>query len=289
MKIGFIGLGIMGSRMAANLQKAGHELVVHNRTKAKADDLVTGGAVWAGTPAAVAGQVELLFTVLAHPEAVQAAALGEQGFLDSLPERALWVDCSTVNPSFSRRMAGEAAKRGLRFVDAPVAGTKQPAEKGELLFLAGGDEADVDACRPYFDVMGRAVVHLGRQGMGTSMKMVVNLMLAEAMIAFSEAMALGESLGIPRELLLESIPGSAVAAPFLSGKKVKIEQNDFEADFPLQWIYKDLQLVATTAYEQGVPLVVGNAAKEVYALAKRDGLGEADFSAVYRLLSGQSK
>jgi len=289
MKIGFIGLGIMGSRMAANLQKAGHELVVHNRTKAKADDLVTGGAVWAGTPAAVAGQVELLFTVLAHPEAVQAAALGEQGFLDSLPERALWVDCSTVNPSFSRRMAGEAAKRGLRFVDAPVAGTKQPAEKGELLFLAGGDEADVDACRPYFDVMGRAVLHLGRQGMGTSMKMVVNLMLAEAMIAFSEAMALGESLGIPRELLLESIPGSAVAAPFLSGKKVKIEQNDFEADFPLQWIYKDLQLVATTAYEQGVPLVVGNAAKEVYALAKRDGLGEADFSAVYRLLSGQSK
>jgi len=289
MKIGFIGLGIMGSRMAANLQKAGHELVVHNRTKAKADDLVTGGAVWAGTPAAVAGQVELLFTVLAHPEAVQAAALGEQGFLDSLPERALWVDCSTVNPSFSRRMAGEAAKRGLRFVDAPVAGTKQPAEKGELLFLAGGDEADVDACRPYFDVMGRAVVHLGRQGMGTSMKMVVNLMLAEAMIAFSEALALGESLGIPRELLLESIPGSAVAAPFLSGKKVKIEQNDFEADFPLQWIYKDLQLVATTAYEQGVPLVVGNAAKEVYALAKRDGLGEADFSAVYRLLSGQSK
>jgi len=263
--------------------------VVHNRTKAKADDLVTGGAVWAGTPAAVAGQVELLFTVLAHPEAVQAAALGEQGFLDSLPERALWVDCSTVNPSFSRRMAGEAAKRGLRFVDAPVAGTKQPAEKGELLFLAGGDEADVDACRPYFDVMGRAVLHLGRQGMGTSMKMVVNLMLAEAMIAFSEAMALGESLGIPRELLLESIPGSAVAAPFLSGKKVKIEQNDFEADFPLQWIYKDLQLVATTAYEQGVPLVVGNAAKEVYALAKRDGLGEADFSAVYRLLSGQSK
>jgi len=287
MKIGFIGLGIMGSRMAANLQRAGYELVVHNRTKVKADKLVTGGAIWADTPAAVARQqVELLFTALSEPEVVRRTALGEAGFLDHLSENALWVDCSTVNPSFSRQMAAEAVQRKLRFIDAPVAGTKQPAEQGQLLFLAGGSQADVDACRPLFEVMGRAVVHLGGHGMGTSMKMVVNLMLAQAMATFSEAMALGQSLGIPKEVLLESIPGSAVAAPFLSGKKSKIAQNDYEADFPLQWMYKDLQLATTTAYEQGVPLPLTNAAKEIYAAAKQSGLGEEDFCAVYRFCLG---
>jgi 3-hydroxyisobutyrate dehydrogenase-like beta-hydroxyacid dehydrogenase len=288
MAVGFVGLGIMGSRMAANLQKASYDLIVYNRTKSKADALVGNGATWADTPADVGKQVETIFTVLSDPEAVLAAALGETGFLDHLGAGSVWVDCSTVNPSFTRLMATRAAARGIRFLDAPVAGTKGPAENGELLFLIGGEESDIEACKPYFDAMGRGVVHVGPTGTGTSIKVVVNKMLAEAMASFAEALTLGESLGIPRKVLLNMIPGSAVAAPFLSSKAAKIDQDDFEAEFPLQWMHKDLQMAATTAYEQGVAMPLGNATKEIYAMARRTGLGEDDFSAIYRFISKSS-
>jgi 3-hydroxyisobutyrate dehydrogenase/glyoxylate/succinic semialdehyde reductase len=129
----------MGSRMAANLLRAGHPLVVHNRTRSKADWLVANGAAWAETPAEVGRQSRVLFTMLARPEAVLETALGPGGFLGELPAGALWVDCSTVNPSFSRRMAAEANALGVRLVDAPVTGSKPAAQAGELVFMVGGD------------------------------------------------------------------------------------------------------------------------------------------------------
>jgi 3-hydroxyisobutyrate dehydrogenase/glyoxylate/succinic semialdehyde reductase len=122
MNVGFIGLGIMGSRMASNLLRRGHALVVHNRTRDKAEPLLRDGAAWAESPAELAGRVDALFTMLAHPEAVAGMALGEHGFLDSLRPGALWLDCSTVNPSFSRQMAGRARACGVRFLDTPVLG-----------------------------------------------------------------------------------------------------------------------------------------------------------------------
>jgi len=285
MKIGFIGLGIMGSRMAANLLKNGHDLVVHNRTKDKADPLITRGAVWASTPAEVAEQVRIIITMLAKPDAVaEVALLGKNGFLNNFASASLWIDCSTVNPSFSRLMASEASLKEVRFVDAPVAGSKGPAEQGQLLFFAGGDKKDVDEARPLFEAMGKAVLHIGGHGMGTAMKMVNNIILAQAMIAFSEAIALGESLRIPRSQLFDALLKSPVIAPFLSFKRLKIEEGNFEAEFPLQWMHKDLQLAADTAYETGVALPLSNVAKEIYALAMKNGMGELDFSAVYRLL-----
>lgn len=281
--IGFIGLGIMGSRMAANLQEQGHDLVVYNRTRKKADALVAGGATAAASPADVAGQVDVLFTVLSDPQAVEETALGPDGFLDQLSPGALWVDSSTVNPSFSRRMARAARERHVRFVDAPVAGTKGPAEKGELLFLVGGDAADVEQCQPYFDVMGRQTLHLGETGNGAAMKMVANLLLGQAMVAFSEALVFGQAMGLSREMLFDLLLNSAVVAPFVAGKRAKIESDDYEADFPLRWMHKDLHLVSTTAYEEEVALPSGNIAKELFALAERRGLGGEDFSAIYRL------
>lgn len=285
MKTGFIGLGIMGSRMAANLQKAGYELVVHNRTKSKADALVAGGAAWADSPAAVAPEVDTLFTVLSAPDAVEETAVGPNGFLDHLKPGTLWVDCSTVNPSFSRRMAQAAQEKEIRFVDAPVAGTKGPAGTGDLVFIVGGSEADVDTCRPFFDVMGRSVVHAGGTGMGTSLKVVFNLLLAQAMLAFSEALVLGQSLGLEQERLFEILLNSPVVASFLAGKRPKIESDTYEADFPLKWMQKDLQMAAVTAYERGVALPTGNVAKEIFQLARRHGLAEEDFSAIYRFLA----
>src|SRR5512143_435190 len=285
MKIGFIGLGIMGSRMAANLQKKGHDLVVYNRTKQKADPLIANGAIWAPTPADVAKQVVIIFTLLAKPDAVaETALLGKNGFLNHLVGNSLWIDCSTVSPSFSRLTAAEARQRKIRFIDAPAGGSKGPAEQGQLLFFVGGEKADVNEAKPLLEAMGKAVYHVGGHGMGTSLKMVNNLILAQAMIAFSEAIVLGESLGISKQALFDTLLGSPVVAPFLAFKRQKIEEGKFDTEFPLQWMHKDMQLATETAYEIGVAMPAANVTKEIYALAIRNGLGEQDFSAVYKLL-----
>lgn len=288
MKIGFIGLGIMGSRMAANLQAAGYQLVVYNRTRSRADALIEKGAVWAGSPAELAPQVEILFTMLADPQAVEFVAFGEQGFLDHMQPDAIWVDDSTVDPSFSRRMSAEATARGVRLVEAPVAGTRGPAAEGTLLVFASGDQTAFEKCRPLLQVIGRDVKYLGESGNATSMKMVVNLLLAQAMVAFSEGLVLGQALGLDRAMLLDALIGGPVAAPFVKGKRRKIEQADYEAEFPLRLMHKDLYLAAKSGYEQGVSLPNTNAAKEVYALAEQYGLGDQDFSAIYRFLQGEA-
>src|SRR5260370_11288299 len=138
MKIGFIGLGIMGSRMAANLQKRGHSLVVFNRTRDKAEQLLSQGAAWAESPAVLASQVEVIFTMLAHPEAVEEVALGKEGFLPCMAPGKFWIDCSTVNPSFSRKMADESHGRHIRFLGAPVTGSKSEAALAKLIFWGSG-------------------------------------------------------------------------------------------------------------------------------------------------------
>src|SRR5438477_9508987 len=175
MKIGFIGLGIMGGRMAANLQENGYGLVVFNRTRAKAGPLLGPCGTFSDSPAELAGQVDVLFTMLAHPDAVEEAALGQNGFLDHLKRNALWVDCSSVNPSFSKKMAAEAAKRGVHFIDAPVTGSASVAAEAKLTFWVGADTPDLERIRSLLLCMGNRIVHTGGVGTGTSMKMVINL------------------------------------------------------------------------------------------------------------------
>jgi len=177
MRIGFIGLGIMGSRMAANLQKHGHSLVVFNRTREKAEPLVAEGAKWADSAAALALQVEVIITMLAHPDAVEEAALGEDGFLRYPQPGQIWVDCSTVNPSFSRKMAAEAKARNVKFLDAPVTGSKGQAELAKLTFWVGGEPSDLEASRPLLECMGNRIIHCGGPGTGASLKMVMNQLL----------------------------------------------------------------------------------------------------------------
>jgi 3-hydroxyisobutyrate dehydrogenase-like beta-hydroxyacid dehydrogenase len=286
MKIGFIGLGIMGSRMAANLQKHGDALVVFNRTAAKAKPLLDKGASFAESPAKLAEQVDVLFTMLAHPDAVEQAALGANGFLNHLRSNALWVDCSSVNPSFSKKMAAEAASREVHFVDAPVTGSALPAAEAKLFFWVGANTADLERIRPLLLSMGNKIVHAGGHGMGTSMKMVVNLLLGTGMAAFAEAMALGEGLGISRKMLFDSLLGTPAVAPFLASKRQKIESGNYEAEFPLRWMQKDMQLASVSAYESGVALPVTNVTKEIYLLAMRGGHETNDFSAIYQFAMG---
>jgi 3-hydroxyisobutyrate dehydrogenase/glyoxylate/succinic semialdehyde reductase len=286
MKIGFIGLGIMGSRMAANLQKGGHSLIVFNRTREKADPLVAKGAHWADSPAALAPPVEVIFTMLAHPDAVEEAAMGEFGFLSHLGPGQLWVDCSTVNPSFSKRMSAESQARGIRFLGAPVTGSKGQAASAKLTFWVGGEAADFKTCRPLLECMGSASFHCGGQGMGASLKMVMNQLLGTVMATFAEGLVLGESLGLSREVLFQALLGGPAAAPFLAAKRERIESGNYEqADFPLRWLQKDLQLATVSAYETGAAVPLTNVTKEIYRLAIREGRGSEDFSAIYDYLA----
>ena len=284
MKIGFIGLGIMGSRMAANLQRHGHALAVFNRTRAKAEPLLGPCGTFSDSPAKVADQVEILFTMLADPDAVEQAALRANGFLNYLRPNALWVDCSSVNPSFSKKMAAAAAARQIRFVDAPVTGSAAVAAEGKLVFWVGAEDADLETIRSLLLCMGNKIVHVGGHGMGTSMKMVINLLIGNAMAAFAEGMALGEGLGISRKVLFDSLLGMPAVAPFLAAKREKIETGNYDAEFPLRWMQKDLHLASVSAYESDVAMPLTNAAKELYRLAMREGHATEDFSAIYDYL-----
>jgi 3-hydroxyisobutyrate dehydrogenase/glyoxylate/succinic semialdehyde reductase len=289
MKIGFIGLGIMGSRMAANLQKNGYELIIFNRTRAKAQALLDGGASFAESPAKLAEQVDVVFTMLAHPDAVQEAALGDDGFLLNLRRDALWVDCSSVNPSFTRQMAAAAATRQIRFVDAPVTGSAPVAAAAKLVFWAGADPGDLETIRPLLLSMGDRIVQVGGHGMGTSMKMVVNLLLGINMAAFAEGLALGERLGISRQMLFDSLLGMPAVAPFLGAKRQNIESGTYNAEFPLRWMQKDLDLAARSGQEAGVMTLLADAANHMYRLAIKEGRATQDFSAIYESAIGNTE
>jgi 3-hydroxyisobutyrate dehydrogenase/glyoxylate/succinic semialdehyde reductase len=285
MKIGFIGLGIMGSRMAANLQKQGHSLILFNRTRDKAEFLLGRCGKFAASPAELAGQVDVLFTMLAHPDAVEQTAMGLDGFLNFLRPDALWVDCSSVNPSFSKKMAAAATRREVHFVDAPVTGSAPVAAEARLTFWVGARTADLEKVRPLLLCMGNKIVHTGGNGTGTSMKMVINLLLGTGMAAFTEAMALGEGLGLSSKLLFDSLLPTPAVAPFLAAKRARIENGNYEAEFPLRWMQKDMHLATVSAYEAGVAMPLTNIAKEIYRLAMRDGHAAEDFSAIYEYLT----
>jgi 3-hydroxyisobutyrate dehydrogenase/glyoxylate/succinic semialdehyde reductase len=182
-------------------------------------------------------------------------------------------------------MAAEAARREVHFVDAPVTGSAVPAAEAKLIFWVGADPADLERIRPLLLCMGNKIVHTGGHGAGTSMKTVVNLLLGTGMAAFAEAMALGEGLGISREMLFDSLLGMPALAPFLASKREKIESGNYEAEFPLRWMQKDMHLATVSAYECGVAMPQTNVAKEIYRLAMRDGHDTEDFSAIYDYLT----
>ncbi len=289
MNIAFLGLGIMGGGMAANLVRAGHSLVVWNRTAEKAAPLTEMGAVAARTPSEAVPQARVVFTMLSTPAAVEETALGENGFLSAMRAGALWVDSSTVDPAFSRRMAAEAAARGVRFVDAPVTGSKDAAQNGQLRFLVGAGEADLAEIYPLLEKMGAIIVHAGEQGKGASIKLVFNLIVGQAMLAYAEGLALGEAMGFSRERLLELTLGSPQVPPLLNLKRTRMESDTYPADFPLQWMQKDLHLAALTGYEMGVAMPQTSLAKEVFRLAINAGLGDEDFAAIVKFIAAKTK
>ncbi len=277
----------MGSRMAKHLVQAGHEVKVFNRSPEKAEKLIKAGASLA-SPSEMAPGVEVLITMLSEPQVIRQIATGPDGFLNFMPKGSTWMNTSTVDPSFAREMAALAQDKGIAYLDAPVAGTKGPAEKGELLFLLGGPSQIVDLCAPLTALMGKKDVHLGEVGMGSSMKMLINLLLAQSMWVFAEAMVLGEGMGLKQEVLLNVLLNAPVTPPFLANVRAKLETEDYEPNFPLKWIQKDLHLASLSAYDTQVPMPSMNLAKELYAQARQEGWGDKDFTSVYTYLREQA-
>ncbi|GAA4273051.1 NAD(P)-dependent oxidoreductase [Aquimarina gracilis] len=281
-KIGCIGLGIMGSRMAANLQKEGYSLNVYNRTKEKALHHIQNGALWCTDPKEVGEHSDIVITMLSTPEVVKEIA---KGLLSGMKEGSLWINCSTVNPSFTKEMSRLAKDHQIRYLDAPVAGTKGPAENGELLFLAGGDKVDIDEAAPLFEIMGKTTLHLGEVGNGAAMKMLINQLLGQSMVAFAEALVMGQAMGLEKETLFNVLLNTPVVAPVMGVVRSKLENGSYDPNFPLQWIQKDLHLSSISAYEKGIATPNLNATKEIFAQAKQHGFGDQDFTAVYEFLN----
>ena len=284
MKVTFIGLGIMGSRMAKNLIKHKVELTVYNRSKAVVEELVSLGAKTAPSAAEAVKEADIVFTMLSKPEVVQLVANGENGFLPHMKSNSIWVDSSTVNPSFSQSAKQWAVQNKLRFLDAPVAGTLPQAQNAELVFFVGGDEKVVQAVSPLLDMMGKKTMHLGESTKGSAFKMLVNAMLAQSMLIFSETILLGEKMGFDSNFLLDVMPNLVVSAPFTKAKAQMIKADDYQVMFPLELMHKDLHLATTTAYEMQQPLLMANLAKELYANASKQGMGRLDFAAIHDYL-----
>ena len=284
MKIAFVGLGIMGKAMAANLLKNNCDVIVYNRTLAIAKTLEKEGAIIAHNIKEAVETADLVFSMLSTPDVVKVLFLSDEGALQYFKKGAIWVDCTTVNPAFSKEAHQRASDLGIRFLEAPVAGTKPHAENAQLTFFTGGSDVVIDQVEPYLLMMGQKIIRLGGPGMGSSFKMIVNILLAQSMIIFSEATLLGEKMGLDRDFLLNILPNLVVSAPFTKVKSEMIRADNYEVQFPLEWMLKDLNLATTTAQEIEQPLYMANMAKELYNKANQEGHSRLDFSAIHRYL-----
>ncbi len=275
-QIGLIGLGRMGQALAGRLLAAGFPLAVHNRTRAKAEALVAGGAVWAETPAELAGRSDIILSILTDDRAVERIYLGERGLLAGAVAGKLFVEMSTIRTATIHALRTQAQPLGARLLDAPVAGTVEPARQGQLLTLVGGDAADLERARPALESFSRRIVHMGPSGAGTTMKLALNMAMAIFWGGLAEAMAMGQQLGLSVEQMLDIFLDSPVAPPALRGKAPLLLGAPHEVAFDVTGVRKDLLAMVATAQDAGVPTPTGTAALALFAAATAAGYGERD-------------
>jgi len=281
--VGFIGLGLMGRPMAINLLKAGYAVTVWNRTRARAEELVAQGATLAATPRETAAHADVLFTIVSDPPAVEAILWGENGALAGLRKGCVLVDSSTVSPDLARRTAADCKSRGVEYLDAPVTGGTWGAEKGELVFMVGGEEATLKRVEPLLGAMGKRWFLLGPNGAGQTIKLAMNLILALEVQAFAEALAIVKSAGLPGERLVEVMQSSMGRAPVLDVKAPLLLEGKYTPSFPLRLMYKDLRLALEMADELGVPGLIAPQVMNLMRMARGMGLGSSDSCAIIRV------
>jgi 3-hydroxyisobutyrate dehydrogenase len=278
--VAVLGTGIMGGPMASNIAGAGFETRVWNRTRDKAEPLSDNGVTVADSAADAVDGADIVVTMLADGGAVDAVVT-EGGALEAMRDDAIWLQTSTVGIAALERLSRLAEQRGVQFVDAPVVGTKQPAEQGKLTVLASGPPAALDACAPVFEAIGGRTIRLGEAGEGTRLKLVINNWLLGIVENLAETIAFAEGIDVPPETFLEAIDGSAVGAPYAQLKGKQMLAREFPPAFPLSLALKDARLVLEAAERHGVPSKLAKVAAEQFERAEGLGHGDEDMAAVY--------
>jgi 3-hydroxyisobutyrate dehydrogenase-like beta-hydroxyacid dehydrogenase len=283
--VGFVGLGVMGSRMTKRLLDAGHVVTGYNRTKAKAQWLIDLGMRWADGPRAVAEAADVVFTMVRDTSALHDVTDGPEGILAGLGPGKIYVDMSTVSPAASRALAARVAERGARMLDAPVSGSVLTLEQGRLSIMVGGDEDAFARVRPILQDIGPKVTHVGPNGQAVLMKIATNLCLGVQMLAFSEGVLLAEKGGIPRKTAVEAMLNSVAASPMLQYRGPFVLQMPDEAWFDVNMMQKDLLLALEAGRSLDVPLPTTAVANEMLTAARAMGLADRDFAVVFEALA----
>jgi 3-hydroxyisobutyrate dehydrogenase len=270
--------------MGHNLLKARFSLVVWNRTASRADSLVAAGAKLAASPSEVAAAADVLLTIVSDPPALEEVLWGsaEKSAFPALKKGCIYIDSSTVSPALARKIAAASAASGIRFLDAPVTGGTWGAEKGELVFMVGGETATLEAARHVLSAMGKKFFHLGPNGAGQTIKLAMNSLLAVEVQAFAESLALVQRAGLPGEKLVEVMQSSMARAGILDIKAPSMLSGDFKPSFPLRLMHKDLSLALDLANQLGVALPATAAARETYNYVKGSTAEDLDYAGVMR-------
>ena len=278
--IGFIGLGIMGQPMALNLAKAGYKLAVYNRTRSKAEPLERAGARVVSSPAEAARDADVVITIVSDSAAVEEVVSGKDGVLETIRAGAVLIDSSTISPVMSRKLACLLAGKGAHLLDAPVTGSKHGAEKGELIFMIGGEREALDRVMEVLKVLGKKHIYCGENGKGLAAKLAMNAILATTVAIFSEGFVAATKAGVNPQVLLEIMQSSLARSAIVDFKAPFVFRGDFVPYFPLQLMHKDLELAMEAAYAQNFPMPVTAAVKEIYGAAKAQGKGDLDYAVV---------
>ena len=280
-RIGFIGLGAMGSGMAARLIDAGFDLAVYNRTRSKSDELGRQGARVAESPADVARDADVVMLSVANSGVVESVLFGDDGVFTTLRPGGYVADMTTVPPAFAEDLARRATAAGYHALDTCILGNFQHARDGELRFMVGGDEGHFKAIEAVLAALAKEVTYLGRNGLGATMKLVLNMLMGIEMQALAEAVVFGERAGLPRETILAMIAPSGYTAPVMRFKCGVMGRRAFErADFKLSLMRKDMMLVLAECQALGVPMPVSEATYSMLTAAQQQGLGDLDCSSI---------
>jgi 2-hydroxy-3-oxopropionate reductase len=286
--VGFIGLGIMGKPMAKNLMEAGYDLVVHNRSPEKAEELAGEGATAAGTPREVAEGCDVVITMLPDSPQVEEVLSGEGGVFEGVREGVLIVDMSTISPVVTESLSARAKEKGASLLDAPVSGGDVGAIEGTLSIMVGGDEEDFERAKPLFDVMGKTVTHVGPTGAGQVTKAANQIVVALTIEAVSEALVLGSKGGVSPEKILDVLGGGLAGNKVMEVKREKFLSHTFDPGFRSELHHKDLGIALAAGREYGVALPVTAVVDQMLLTMRRKGWGGEDHSALLRIIEDQS-
>jgi len=283
-KVGFMGLGIMGTPMSANLLKAGYPVMVYNRTPEKAEPLAHLGAGLASTPRTLARAADVVIAMVTGPEALADLLRGPEGAAAAFNDHKVFINMSSISPQATLDLARELEPTGVIFIDAPVSGTKQPAADGALVILAAGPQDRVEELSPLFLAMGKKVVYCGPVGQGSMMKMFINLLLGLMMAGFAEALNFGRLGGLAPEAMLDTVSAGAMNCPMFQVKAANLLNYTYPPAFPLKHLAKDAKFVVDTAFDLGAPVPAGQTLLHLCRLGTAQGWGNEDISALARVL-----